>query len=158
MARLEVLTARCDRRECKTVVEIQRDTVAPEGWLQIAVELNGAWDSKSKLEFCSEKCVSLWAKQRGTSKAMVQDYERHEANGHTRNIKDEIFAAISILEEQGNSEFTIPDIARVAEIDKSVVRKNVYEIVNNDGEIESRGGSGKKTDPQRYAMSHRIRI
>jgi hypothetical protein len=65
MARQEMLMAKCDRKECRTVVEIDRATEAPEGWFEVRVEIEGKFDTRSKLEFCSEKCVSAWARSRG---------------------------------------------------------------------------------------------
>ena len=91
--RAEIITAKCDRKECKTMIEVERNTVAPEGWLQVTVEIDGKWDQTSKLEFCSAKCVSIWARNRGS-------YQNGNSNGNSsrgecvRMVRD----AVAIME------------------------------------------------------------
>lgn len=143
MARQEILTAKCDRKECKTVVEIHRDTVAPEGWLQVTIEIGGKWDSASKMEFCSEKCVSLWARNRGSHPM------RNGNNGHIRDIKQEVIEAIKVLESDGKWEWTIPELASVIETHPTSVRKYINELID-ERKIEHRQGTGTKMDPHVY--------
>jgi hypothetical protein len=142
MARQEMLMARCDRKECKTVVEISRDTVAPEGWLQIAVEIEGKWDSVSRMEFCSEKCVSIWAKSRGK-------VVNPRPNGNAPNYRDDIVSAIQVLYENNEEQFTSKKVAEIAEMNDSTVATWMKKLAD-ENIIKHVRGEGKKGDPLVY--------
>ena len=142
MARSEVFIARCDRKECKTTVEIDRTVDAPSGWLQIRVEVNGKYDGTSKLEFCSEKCVSIWARGRNQ---IVSNGRIPQAN-----YRDEVLAAIDIIITNGTDAVTKDSVASVAEIDPSTAGTWLTKLAKEEVIVKI-AGEGKRGSPFVYS-------
>jgi hypothetical protein len=148
MARSQSYLAKCDRHGCKTVVEIESDTLAPPGWLQVRVEIEGKWDAKAVFEFCGEKCVSLWAKSRNSHPGS------HESNGNSNgvSVRDSILEAIEILgQEKEAGEFRSLDVQSLTGITQSTVDRHLNLLVGKRIIHVANHGSGKPSDPRMYA-------
>jgi hypothetical protein len=150
MARSQSYLAKCDRHGCKTVIEIASDTIAPEGWIQVRVEIDKKWDARAVFEFCGEKCLSIWAKSRNTHPGS------HESNGNgfpsSMPVRDSIREAIEILaQEKEAGEFKSLDVQSLSGIPQSTVDRHLNLLVE-DGTIHVvNSGSGKSSNPRMYA-------
>ena len=122
-----MLMARCDRKECNTVIEISREVAAPKGWIQVRVETDGKYSNASQLEFCSEKCVSLWAKER-------KQYQQNRNGIGLRpmggNARASIQEAMDICySERGG--FTSKDIQSLTGVQQSTADRHIREMLES---------------------------
>lgn len=140
MARSQTYLARCDRKECKTVLEVEQNTLAPEGWIQIRTEIDGKWDAASTLEFCSEKCVSIWARDR-------RAYQNGNGHNPTDTVRETVLEAISLLDK----EFKSREIQELTGSSQSTVDRNLTKLVEEGLITVVSPGSGKPNDPRIYA-------
>ena len=139
MARSQTYLARCDRKECRTVLEVEQSTIAPAGWLRINVEIDGKWDQTSALEFCSEKCLAIWARDRG---------KVTNGNGHTpsSDIRKQILEAISVAD----GEFKSLEIQELTGITQSTVDRHLREMVTEGIITVTNEGNGRSNNPRLF--------
>lgn len=145
MARQEILTAKCDRKGCKTVIEIDRTTEAPEGWLQVTVEVEGKYDPRAKMEFCSEKCISIWARDRKQAVTGINGNGQH-------NYREDVMSAIDIIISENKDAVTPDAVAEIAEINPSTAGTWLRKL-NEEGVLEIIAGNGKRGSPYVYGKT-----
>lgn len=144
--RAEIITAKCDRKECKTMIEVERSLVAPEGWLQVSVEIDGKWDQQSKLEFCSAKCVSLWAKARSSNPVS------NGTNGQSPNREDQIKEAIEVLIADQNGRFISRDLQDLTGIGQTSIDRWLNKFLEDNYLIISDPGNRTPSSPRVFSL------
>jgi hypothetical protein len=138
VARKQTTIMTCDRDGCKSYSEIFNPNEAPSGWLLVYTEQSNRFVSRTLArEFCSEKCVGIWAgKRRNYLKTNPGEYR----NGSPKSTRDQMLEIISMMEDEFDYTNIMelmddpPSTGAVGQMMKTFSDEGVVKIVKQGGQ------------------------
>lgn len=128
MGRETATYVKCDGPSCKEIAKVLENGEAPANWYLLQFSREKAdhntfqYDRNSAWEFHSLKCLGKFSRAR--AEALAPKVTR--SSGKSNTAKGKIKEVFLI---DPNASLTIPEIAELAEIEKSWAYKNVNEMV-----------------------------
>ena len=153
MARKQTTIVRCDRDGCKEVAEVLDVNEAASGWLMVYTEKEHKWTGRNlAFEFCSEKCVGIWARERGKyqqekeinrkihDREEREEYKNHNGSGEVNVLpKSTVQETIEVI---GSEPFKSKEIQDLSGVNQSVVDRHIKRMIESGELIVVSEGNG----------------